>query len=460
MAGFIKESVNVVSPLVPDDYRHAIAIGETGCGKTSGFILPNLKERIRNGNGIFAVDFKGTLGWQIKALAEKAGRLEDVIEVGVPWGECFDLLKGVDRTLFISMLKSSYEKDEIDFWISSALNLGGKVFDLLSTAQLLKELIGKELLYKEIKMYSLGVDSLSQILSSKDSLTTFTSRYQDFSLKWRLMFAENDSRLNLLSLRNQILVQEYIDSISKDISAISDFAKEIDDESPASGNGGVFFALRSMFGSMTTETFMGDEDMISWLEEGKVIIIRSDILDLTTSQLFMQYLFKRLMNRLGTKPVSLFIDEFQRVVSKESIPYVDVFREKKVELIAAIQNLRQLENKIGESRSDEFLGNIIHNYEFANRNENELTQFEYLQNNKLRRCHPLFIANKVLYGSQYKWQRIKGKDVYIKGKWIYVRHEKQRLCTVMNIANNTFQSYHYLDIGELMKRKKEGFIAV
>ncbi len=35
----------------------------------------------QKGHGIFAIDFKGNLNLQIKALVEKEGRLSDVVEI-------------------------------------------------------------------------------------------------------------------------------------------------------------------------------------------------------------------------------------------------------------------------------------------------------------------------------------------------------------------------------------------
>ena len=71
MAGFIKEETPLLTPILPDDFRHSLCFGETGSGKTSSFMLPNIKDRLQKGHGIFAIDFKGNLNLQIKALAKE-----------------------------------------------------------------------------------------------------------------------------------------------------------------------------------------------------------------------------------------------------------------------------------------------------------------------------------------------------------------------------------------------------
>lgn len=448
MAGFITENIPVKVPLVPTDFRHAIAIGETGCGKTSGFILPNLQARITSSYGIFAVDFKGSLGLQIKALAADADRLDDVIEIGVPWGHSFDLMHGVDSMMFSEMLKNSYQEKEVSFWNTAGINIGVKIFELFSTIDLIKELLVDSKLYEELDEYALDVKSFGNVVLSKKTLSKFVEDFQEFNDVISQRMA--DKRL---SMRNKVLIEQYVALTKENLDDLESFASEIESDSPASGNGGVLFSLRSMFMTLDQHLFSGKADIVQWLEAGKIVMTRSDVLDVRITQMFTQYLFKRLMNRLGTQPISLFIDKFQRVVTKESIPFVDVFREKKVELIAAIQNQMQLENKLGENECDEFLANVIHRYTFANQEENNLESFMYLHEGRQRKTEPIFQQDKALYISQYKWQRMNNQVILLKGDWIYLRHERLYKCTVMNIQTKELQSYHLLDDNSMVKLK-------
>lgn len=72
---------------VPKDFTNAIFFGRTGSGKTTGAILPIVEDRIKSDYGILIYDFKGNLHLQVKYLANKYNRLDDVIEIGKPWGK-------------------------------------------------------------------------------------------------------------------------------------------------------------------------------------------------------------------------------------------------------------------------------------------------------------------------------------------------------------------------------------
>ena len=118
--------------LVPESYTHAIAFGQTGSGKTTGFIYPNLKNRIIAGHGILLYDFKGHEHTSVKFLAERAGRLEDVVEIGKPWGEYINLIGGMSEEeldLFFSLtIKNSKENS---YWENTAKSLGQSVLRVL-----------------------------------------------------------------------------------------------------------------------------------------------------------------------------------------------------------------------------------------------------------------------------------------------------------------------------------------
>ena len=72
--------------IVPKNFTHSYVVGQTGCGKTSSFINPNLEDRIKNGHGIFLMDFKGAESKTVKFFSDKHQRLSQVLEIGVPWG--------------------------------------------------------------------------------------------------------------------------------------------------------------------------------------------------------------------------------------------------------------------------------------------------------------------------------------------------------------------------------------
>ena len=65
-----------------DGARSIAIVGGTGSGKTTSIILPMIDALMRQGFGGVILDIKGNLGAQTRALAQKCGRQDDVIEFG------------------------------------------------------------------------------------------------------------------------------------------------------------------------------------------------------------------------------------------------------------------------------------------------------------------------------------------------------------------------------------------
>ena len=112
--GFIQQSdANNSNQIVPKDYRHALCYGDTGSGKTATFIMPNLQERIQQGNAIVFLDHKGHEHQKIKHFAIDANRLEDVVEIGKPYGAYINFM-------------ATFNSDSLQSAIETMLGGGGK----------------------------------------------------------------------------------------------------------------------------------------------------------------------------------------------------------------------------------------------------------------------------------------------------------------------------------------------
>ena len=57
--------------IVPKLYTHSCAVGQTGCGKTTSYIYPNLNERISLNDGILVMDYKGKEHNAVKVFANR-----------------------------------------------------------------------------------------------------------------------------------------------------------------------------------------------------------------------------------------------------------------------------------------------------------------------------------------------------------------------------------------------------
>ena len=89
--GFInKNETQTVLPIVEDTFTNAICYGQTGSGKTTGFMLQNIENRIKLGHGILIYDFKGNFHEQVKVLASKHYKLNDLFDRFI-WSLNFEL---------------------------------------------------------------------------------------------------------------------------------------------------------------------------------------------------------------------------------------------------------------------------------------------------------------------------------------------------------------------------------
>ena len=439
MTGFIQEKTNEITPIVESDFRHALCIGETGCGKTTSFMLPNIDDRVKKNYGILIVDVKGNLHSDVKVIAKKYARLEDVKEIGVPWGEKINVFENISRSLFLNTLSNIYGYKK-DVWISAALNVAANLYDILALSKNLEELLKN---IKEIEFkYSFDTASLNEILSSFTSFKIFIDESKFISNVFSVKQIVSLSKHGICE-NDLYLVREFVQEFTQVLHKIDDFYKDIDQESPASGNGGSFFTLQSLVSTFSQNGLDGSLELKGLLEAGKIVIIHADAYDESLNLSIMNILYKRLLIRNNTKPITLFVDEFQRSVGEGNIPFIDLFREMNVELIAAMQNIYQLENKIGENRSNEFLGNVLHNYEYANHKANTLSTFEYMYHTKKAVAKPMFITKKEKILAQIEWQ--KSLRYPLARAWMYLRSEGHKRVLIKNVETNETKKHYLLE---------------
>lgn len=441
MVGFIQTTTPQKTPLVKTDFRHAICFGETGSGKTSSFILPNIEARMKEKYGLFIIDYKGNLDQQIKVLAKKTKRLDDVVELGSSWGQKVNILNGVSKKLFLETCEildgDSTSKDK--FLINSALNVFDILFDIFSLLKHIKDLTHKEDIPDDV-VYDMNVKTFVQITRDEDSLRSFhynLSFVKNFTFDY---FAENKLKY---SERTAHLILSFKEKMEKRLKDLDTFIDTIEEDRPAAGGGGVLLVVRNLLLTLSADGLNGEDDLIELLDSGKIVVFKSNSFNNELTKAVLHILYTRLATRdIGLKPISLFVDEFQRSVSKKNIPFVDVFREKKVELVCSVQNLQQLENHLGESRCSEFLANIIHHYSYSNRYEQSLETFEYIHNNTKYKASPIFFEDSKLKKVQYDWQIINGLEIDFIGKWIYKKSIDSYSAVVVNINTKKERVYY------------------
>lgn len=443
MPGFISETIKVKQPIVNSDFTHAVCIGQTGCGKTSSFILPNVKKRLKDGHGLFIIDYKGSLNQQIKALALEENRIEDVIEVGVAWGKNINMIANTSKKLFLDTIENLDDENSGEgFWKSSALAIIGVVYDIIMYMDYLQSLNLNCTSFRMCQSkYKLNIKTFSNIMKNKDSIEDFLNEIRKNVVILSKMSSSNEkSEKN----RDFLLIMKFISKIEYLQEKLWIFAEGIDEDRPNGGHGGVLFMIKSFLNSFDQNGLDGDIDILDLLESKKIVIIRADSFTKHATEGLMNILYTRLALRDNKTPITLIIDEFQRTVTKKSLPFVDVFREKKVELIAAFQNMSQLNTKVGEEETEEFILNIVSRFDYAQKGENEFGTFEYENDSKKNIANPIFFDDEDLMDTQYIWQIKTGIKIEQEGKWIYKKSYDIEKSLIYNIETQQNKIYYSL----------------
>ncbi|MEA3643635.1 MAG: hypothetical protein VBE63_27450, partial [Lamprobacter sp.] len=162
------------STIVPCNFTHSYASGQTGSGKTTAYIYPNLKERIKQGHGVLIYDYKGKEHLAVKALAKEAGRINDVVEIGVQWGKSINLLDNLRPAKLNAFLNEIYKMSKDNsYWEQSAINYVTGVFNVLWAQKELLASLVKADLEIEKEEYPLAFKSIASIFTEKKSIESF-----------------------------------------------------------------------------------------------------------------------------------------------------------------------------------------------------------------------------------------------------------------------------------------------
>ncbi len=434
--GFIAQKKSTKTPIAKGDFRHAMCLGKTGCGKTTSFILPNIKDRMKKNHGMFILDYKGTLHLQVKAVAKQMKVMDKVVEVGSPWGNKIDLLRDVSKDLLLESLDIINGQGHDRFWANSGLNLIGDIYD---TLVIYDEAFNLCRLCKIDEKVELNFKYLWKILSSKDNFFHFIEKIEHLLDAIADLFSES-SKVAVMGESNSIRLYSLHKDLLKQHKVLKDVYDTMEDGSPSSGSYGVFFQAKNTISGLKEDFLSGDDDILDLLNNGKIIILNTSELPPSSIAIISNILYKRVTKRYNTKTgISFIIDEFQRSVTKDSLPHIDVFREKRVELIAAMQNVQLLESKVGLSESEGFMQNIIELFEYDEKNV-----FEYKKDNKSHKAKPIYFTQDELELAQYEWQlKTLSEDFQLQSDYIYLYPINNYRYKMKNIATQSIEDGHF-----------------
>ena len=390
------------------------------------------------------MDYKGKEHNAVKLFAKRHNRLNDVLEIGKPWGESINIIKYMSEAnledFIVSILGLNDGKN--DYWSSAGTNLGiaclniiGKLEDLIAA---MNKLENKDSLIHNCFRTNLKIDSkdrgylkgiptlknlksLYEITASTDSIKLFISNLDPLCMHIEKGIQDtifnDDVDMELEDINNKYKdVLELLclleDSIKKYYPVLETFQKD----KSSTNSSSILSALNKPLAGFATKDYLnGDSfDVIDALNSSKIVVVNTQELSEVVLANYSYSIFKELQKRVTKNSVcdiAVFIDEAQRVVSKEFDLPIDVLREAKVELFLSYQNEDLMIEKIGISAYQALYKNLSHRFVFKN-NEiglSKLKSFEYKDlskkdSTKTRVSKPIFLEDKELFDVEKEYQ--------------------------------------------------------
>lgn len=413
---------------IPINFTHAMITGQTGCGKTTSAILPAMDERIKVGHGMLVFDYKGVEHKKVKFLAKKHGRLKDVVMINVPWGNKINIMDDASESLLMNFFQKTFGTKRDPFWGNLAANIATKS---LSTMKAICDLTEQGFCTPYIENRAKDIKpSFANLCKSTQQLGDFKKFYAlvklvDDHVKSDTAFAKGISkRRHLASSLNEKIwaLGEFNDKSENFIQAFKEYEGVRNDEESQkarlfSNYTFMLFALQSI----------ADDEMLNYhgnsisklLNEGKIVVVNSQGLKDSAVELMLNSTLSNMAQRIANEekvPVSIFIDEAQRVLNPSTDLHADVLREARVELILAFQNEDVLKSSLGsDSRYKELVGNLTNQYFFKNsvrqyasgedKDFSKLKKFEYYHDGKIYKASPIFIDENDLLKAELSYQK-------------------------------------------------------
>jgi|GEM_PF-3830870 len=417
-AGFLKQNIPVKAPIVDNTFTNSICYGATGTGKTTCFILPNIEQKIKNEYGVLIYDFKGNLSTQVKVLADKYGKLNKVYEVGKPWGVNIDILDGITSRA-IEAIFQNLKTGSDSYWTNATRNLFENLYKLLNESyraeKLLKTIVSDT---TKLSQYKPKLNCIYSFIKSPDSLVEFFTEIKDhhayLDSKLKKYLQEHHSTLNEEVLQNCNKILNHFKKAQKYIEALSEY-HNMKSNGEIGGKNGVLQALSSVLISAAQNDYFNnrDIDITTELNNGAIIVINVQELNETLLNMLNITIYQKLNLRTTLKkknPITIFIDEAQKVLSSGYLPDVDVCRENEFDYVFSSQDYSLLKSSLGEDKAYELLRNVKSQYSFqtinVDTNTDTLGKFEYLNliTKQKNRAKPIFMEDEKLFDVEYKFQ--------------------------------------------------------
>ena len=406
--------------IIPCNFTHAAIIGETGCGKTTSMIYPNLLDRMQRGHGVFLFDYKGCEESAVKALAKRAGRLKDVVVVGTFLGEKINLIKDISGRDFKNTT-SSLMKTIDSFWQEYGANLTLSIFNFLKALGEFTDIVGKH----NIRGFAQAVrlsDAYPFNIHTIRNLTQDILKFTEF-----LASVNGDLKLNLDQVVNEkkevrLRLKDLLASKQNliDIMGRFDLTKAKNEERVINDFRNLSIMATVINELADDETVNANKNSISqYLNEGKIVVFNAINSSSQTLAMLLDSFIPSFIKRAGGEnliPISLFLDETAKIAGKNSNFHEEILRQSKVELILAFQNESTLKKELGYDKYEALIGNMVDIYLMKNKslftigadavNCSKLKPFECLHDGERNLLKPMFIDEIEKREATYEFELI------------------------------------------------------
>lgn len=439
--GFIKTNqiIEKQTTIVAETFTHSCAIGQTGCGKTTSYIYPNILNRIKNNHSLIVFDYKGKEHNAVKVLANQCDRLNDIAEIGKDWGKSINVIKYMNDANLENFLFELFALDGADnvYWGRSATNISmtilkvlGYIEQILSKADdiNLKENIDNTINKLNSFQYpkTKTLYSLSLIAKSLEDLKRFVKNL-DYIHNCILKEVKEAIILDFEKMSKDEIKKKYhellyvVEQFKLNIEIAENNLNSFDTSSNNNTKTlqTIILAMSTPLMNIANIKWLNEDqfDIVDSLNDSKIIIFNTktfseNILASYCNAIFME-LTKR-TNITNLKPISIFVDEAQRIVSKTIDLPIDVLREAKVDLFLAFQNEELMIQRLGENKYISLIKNMKNQYFFKNigfYSEHDLSKletFEYYTNEDIPKkniAESIFLQKEELFEVELKYQK-------------------------------------------------------
>lgn len=407
--------------IIPCNFTHAAIIGETGCGKTTSMIYPNLLDRMQRGHGIFVLDYKGCEESAVKALAKRAGRLKDVVVVGTFLGEKINLIKDISARDFKNAASARMQSYNDSLWQEYGANLTLSIFNFLKALGEFTDIVGKH----NIRGFAQAVrlsDAYPFNIHTIRNLTQDILKFTEF-----LASVNGDLKLNLDQVVNEkkevrLRLKDLLASKQNliDIMGRFDLTKAKNEERVINDFRNLSIMATVINELADDETVNADKNSISqYLNEGKIVVFNAINSSSQTLAMLLDSFIPSFIKRAGGEnliPISLFLDETAKIAGKNSNFHEEILRQSKVELILAFQNESTLKKELGYDKYEALIGNMVDIYLMKNKslftigadavNCSKLKPFECLYDGERNLLKPMFIDEVEKREAAYEFELI------------------------------------------------------